>query len=193
LAHTAISQDSRFGIEWFGMTATSPKKDIQTVTADGQPIVRLIDGVSIRSSVTHVDERGTLCEIHTPHGAPLAAPVVYVYQFTIRPGKIKGWHVHHLHDDRIFISQGQVKVVLYDSRPHSPTYGLVNEIYRTDLDRTLMVIPAYVFHAHQNVGTTDALFISMPTRGYQHDDPDVYRLPINNDEIPYRFENRLGW
>jgi len=33
-----------------------------------------------------------------------------------------------------------------------PTYGLVNEIYRTDLDRNLMVIPAYVFHAHQNIG-----------------------------------------
>src|SRR5580700_7201958 len=107
------------------MTATSPKKDIPTVTVEGQPLVQLIDGVSLRSSVTHVDDRGTLCEIHTPHKAPLADPVVYVYQFTIRPGKMKGWHVHHLHDDRIFISQGQVKVVLYDSRPDSPTFGLV--------------------------------------------------------------------
>jgi dTDP-4-dehydrorhamnose 3,5-epimerase len=86
-----------------------------------------------------------------------------------------------------------VKVVLYDSRPDSPTYGLVNEIYRTDLDRNLMVIPAYVFHAHQNIGTTDALFVSMPTRAYQHDDPDVYRLPIDTDEIPYRFDSRPGW
>src|SRR5271170_3411121 len=172
------------------MTAIGPKQDIQTVTVEGEPLIRLIDGVIIRPAVTHVDERGTLCEIHTPHSAPLANPVVHVYQFTIRPGKIKGWHVHHLHDDRIFISQGQVKVVLYDSRRDSPTYGLVNEIYRTDLDRTLMVIPAYVFHAHQNIGTTDALFISMPTRAYQHGDPDVYRLPLDTDQIPYRFESR---
>lgn len=175
------------------MTATSPKKDRQTVTVDGQPATRLIDGVIVRSAVTHIDDRGTLCEIHTAFGAPLAAPVVYVYQFTIRPGKMKGWHVHHLHDDRIFISQGQVKVVLYDSRPDSPTYRMVNEIYRTDLDRTLMVIPAYVFHAHQNIGTTDALFVSMPTRAYQHEDPDVYRLPIDTDQIPYRFDDRPGW
>ncbi len=175
------------------MTATSPKKDRQTVTVDGQPVTRLIDGVIVRSAVTHIDDRGTLCEIHTAFGAPLAAPVVYVYQFTIRPGKMKGWHVHHLHDDRIFISQGQVKVVLYDSRPDSPTYRMVNEIYRTDLDRTLMVIPAYVFHAHQNIGTTDALFVSMPTRAYQHEDPDVYRLPIDTDQIPYRFDDRPGW
>jgi dTDP-4-dehydrorhamnose 3,5-epimerase len=175
------------------MVISNPKKDRQTVTVDGQPVLQLIDGVVIRSSVTHIDERGTLCEIHTPHAAPLPAPLVYVYQFTIRPGRIKGWHLHYLHDDRIFISQGHVKVVLYDNRPDSPTYRLVNEIYRSELDRTVMVIPAHVFHAHQNIGTTDALFISMPTRAYQHDDPDVYRLPIDTDQIPYRFENGPGW
>ena len=74
----------------------------------------------------------------------------------------------------------------------SPTHGLVNEIFRTALDRDLMVIPAGVYHAHQNCGTEDALFISMPTRPYNHDDPDVYRLPVNNDVIPYRFEDSLG-
>jgi len=53
-------------------------------------------------------------------------------------------------------------------------------------------IPAGVYHAHHNCGTEDALFISMPTRPYNHLDPDVYRLPVNNDVIPYRFENTLG-
>ena len=84
-------------------------------------------------------------------------------------------------------------MVLYDIRPESSNFGLVNEIYRSDLDRNVMVIPAYVFHAHQNIGITDALFVSMPTRAYQHADPDVYRLPINTDQIPYTFDNRMGW
>jgi len=56
-----------------------------------------------------------------------------------------------------------------------------------------MVIPAYVFHAHHNVGQTEALFISMPTRIYNHESPDVYRLPLDNNTIPYRFEQRMGW
>lgn len=175
------------------MTAISPQKDKQTVTVDGQPITRRSEGVIIKSAIIHIDARGTLCEIHTPHSAPLEKPLVSVYQFTIRPGKIKGWHVHHQHDDRIFISQGQVKVVLYDSRKKSPTYGMVDEIYRSDLDRNLMVIPAFVYHAHQNIGTTDALFIRMPTRAYQHDDPDVFRYPVDSAEILYKFEKRQGW
>lgn len=172
---------------------SNTRKDTQTVTSNGQRVRPLISGVVIQPAVTHVDERGTLCEILSPDRPPHPAPLISVYQFTIRPGKIKGWHVHHLHDDRIFISQGHVKVVLYDDRPGSPTYGMVNEIYRSELDRTLMVIPAYVFHAHQNIGSNDALFISMPTRPYQHDDPDVHRLPIDTDQIPYKFDTPPGW
>ncbi|HYV38214.1 MAG TPA: dTDP-4-dehydrorhamnose 3,5-epimerase family protein [Gemmataceae bacterium] len=168
-------------------------KDVQTVTTDGRPTAKLIEGVVIRPAVTHPDDRGSLCEIFNPAWGVHPSPLVYVYQFTIRPGMVKGWHVHHLHDDRIFISQGTVKVVLYDDRPDSPTYQIVNEIYRSDLQRNLMIIPAFVWHAHQNVGSSDALMISMPTRPYNHADPDVYRLPVDNDVIPYKFEKRLGW
>jgi dTDP-4-dehydrorhamnose 3,5-epimerase len=169
------------------------RQDVQTVSADGEPVAPLIDGVLLRPQITQVDERGTLCEILDPRWDIPDAPIVYVYQFTIRPGKAKGWHVHRLHDDRIFISRGELKVVLYDDRSDSPTHGMINEIYRSELRRSLMVIPRGVFHAHLNVGTTDALLISMPTRGYDHSNPDVFRLPLDTDAIPYRFEESIGW
>jgi dTDP-4-dehydrorhamnose 3,5-epimerase len=174
------------------MSRSKPLKDLPTVTAEGERLGERIDGVVVRRAVTQTDERGTLCEIFNPAWAVHPAPLVYAYQFTVRPGKIKGWHSHRLHDDRIFISRGEVRVVLYDSRIDSPTHGMINEIFRSGVERDLMVIPAGVYHAHQNVGTEDALFISMPSRAYQHDDPDVYRLPVNNDVIPYRFEPSLG-
>ena len=173
--------------------SSQPLKDVQTVTPDGAPVGTLIHGVQIRPAVTQSDERGTLCEILNPQWGFHPDPITYVYQFTIRPGMTKGWHVHHLHDDRIYVSQGSVKVVLYDVRPESPTYCRVNEIYRDEYHRGIMVVPAYVFHAHQNIGSHDALMISMPTRPYDHADPDVYRLPLDTDQIPYRFETRAGW
>jgi dTDP-4-dehydrorhamnose 3,5-epimerase len=172
--------------------ATQIKKDVQTVTPEGKLIAPRIHGVVLREAATQTDDRGTLCEIFNPAWGFHPAPLAYAYQITIRPGKIKGWHVHHLHDDRIFLSRGEIKVVLYDTRKDSPTFGAINEIYRSDHQRDLMVIPAFVFHAHQNIGQTDVLMVSMPTRAYNHADPDVYRLPIENDVIPYRFEERLG-
>jgi dTDP-4-dehydrorhamnose 3,5-epimerase len=93
--------------------------------------------------------------------------------------------VHHEHDDRIFVSRGELKVVLYDDRADSPTHGMVNEIHRSEYHRSIMVIPAFVFHAHQNIGDRDVALISMPTRAYNHGDPDVYRLPLDTDQIPY--------
>ncbi len=170
---------------------SQPVQDRQTVTAEGTPIEPLIHGVTLTPAVTHADGRGTLCEILNERVHP--DPIVNVYQFTIRPGMIKGWHIHHLHDDRIFVSQGSLKVVLYDTRDDSPTFGMVNVIHRTEYHRNVMVIPAFVFHAHQNIGNTDVLCISMPTRGYDHSSPDVYRLPIGNDTIPYQFEPLAGW
>lgn len=169
------------------------RQDVETVSPDGEPVGQLIDGVVIRHQISQVDGRGTLCEILDQRWNVAESPIVYVYQFTIRPGKAKGWHVHRLHDDRIFISQGELKVVLYDDRPDSPTQGMINEIHRSDLRRSLMVIPRGVFHAHLNIGTTDALLVSMPTREYDHSNPDVFRLPLDTDAIPYSFEDRLGW
>ncbi len=169
------------------------RQDVQTVSADGEPVGHLIEGVEIRYGITQIDERGTLCEILDARWDVSDSPIVYVYQFTIRPSMAKGWHVHRLHDDRIFISQGELKVVLYDGRPDSPTHGMINEIHRSELRRSLMVIPRGVFHAHLNMGTTDALLVSMPTRGYDHSSPDVFRLPLDTDAIPYSFEERLGW
>ena len=169
------------------------RQDVQTVSADGEPVGELIDGVVIRHQHTQIDERGTLCEILDQRWDVTDAPIVYVYQFTIRPGKAKGWHVHRRHDDRIFISRGELKVVLYDDRVDSPTNGMVNEIYRSELRRSLMVIPRGVFHAHVNIGSIDAHLISMPTRGYDHSSPDVFRLPLDTDAIPYRIETLPGW
>ena len=30
------------------------------------------------------------------------------------------------------------------------------------------------------------MFVNLPSQPYRHDDPDKYRLPLENDVIPYR-------
>ena len=154
-----------------------PRKDVQTVATDGSRVAPLIDGVRLRSAVTQVDERGTLCEIYDPGWGFTEDPLVYVYQTTIEPGQAKGWMLHRLHDDRLFFSVGRSKVVLYDEREGSPTHGLINEHYFSDHRRGLLRIPAGVWHAVQNIGRTEVVFINCPTRAYNHADPEVPAAP----------------
>ena len=171
----------------------NPRFEPQTVTPEGERVTRWIDGVKVRPAVTHLDERGEVCEIFNPAWGFHEAPLVYVYQILIRPGRVKGWVIHYEQDDRLFTSSGTVKVVLYDDRATSPTRGMVNEIHLGERRRGLLVIPIGVFHAIQNVGTTDAVLVNLPTRPYNHQRPDKARIPLDTDQIPYRFENRLGW
>ena len=77
-------------------------KDQQTVTPEGIRVGPSIDGVRLRPAVTHVDDRGEVCEIFDPRWGIDPSAMVYAYQATIRPGKIKGWIVHRLQEDRIF-------------------------------------------------------------------------------------------
>ncbi len=159
----------------------------QTVTEKSEPIQSLIDGVVTRRSITHPDERGTLTEVFNPAWDLSDEPLVYVYQITIRPGQIKGFVLHRTYNDRLFFSLGTVKVVLYDDREGSPTRGMLNELFFGEHNRGHLVIPSNVWHAVQNVGNTDALFVNCPTKPYNHEDPDKWALPKDSDVVPYRF------
>jgi dTDP-4-dehydrorhamnose 3,5-epimerase len=171
---------------------TTPVKDPQTVTPSGERVTPLIAGVTIRSLVTHEDERGDLFEMYDPAWGVHPDPLVYVYQTSLRPGMIKGWIVHEKQDDRIATMIGHMRWVLFDNRPDSSTYRHLNVHTLSERVRSLLIIPRGVYHAVENVGTSDAIFVNMPTRAYDHADPDKYRLPLKNDLIPFDFGGR-GW
>jgi dTDP-4-dehydrorhamnose 3,5-epimerase len=170
----------------------SGKRDPQTVTPEGKSLKRLIDGVKLRPAITHPDDRGSLCEIFSSQWAIDDGPVCYVYMAMLRPHKIKGWVVHREQDDRLFVTHGTVRFVLYDDRPESPTHKMISELFIGEQNRTLVCVPKGVYHALQNVGDTDATFINVPTKPYNHANPDKFRLPLVNDLIPYRFDDRQG-
>ena len=166
--------------------AIAPLDDVSTVTPEGERIEQRIEGVRVRPAVVHSDERGTLTEVLDPRWQLDDKPLVYVYQVTIRVGQTKCWVVHFEQDDRLFFDDGAVKVVLYDARKASSTFGLVNELFFGSATRALLRIPVGVFHAVVNIGESEVRFVNCPTRPYRHANPDKARLPLDTDAIPYR-------
>jgi dTDP-4-dehydrorhamnose 3,5-epimerase len=167
---------------------TKPVQEPQTVTREGQRIAPRIAGVEVRDATTQIGELGETCEIYDPGWGLHPEPLVYVYLGTVRPRRVKGWALHRETDDRIFVAFGALRIVLFDPRDGSPTRGSVSEICLSDRHRGLVVIPRGVWHALENVGETEAVFVNMPTRPYRHEHPDKYNLPLENGLIPYRFE-----
>jgi dTDP-4-dehydrorhamnose 3,5-epimerase len=162
------------------------RKDVASVTSDGASLQELIDGVEIRRAQVHADERGTLCEIYDHRWEFTDDPLVYAYIATIRPGQVRGWVVHLKQNDRLFVQAGVLRIALYDARTDSDTFGRLNVFHFGEHDRALVSIPAGVYHGVRNVGDREGAFVNLPSQPYQHDDPDKYRLPLDNDVIPYR-------
>lgn len=167
---------------------TEPKRDEATVTSGGELLAPLPEGVSFHQVTTHVDDRGWVCEIFDPRWGWSQEPLRYVYATALRSGAIKGWAMHEKNEDRYFILLGEVELVLYDDRANSATRGQVFKIYLSHYNRRLVNIPAGVWHANRNVGEGEAVIISCPTTFYDHDNPDKFRLPLDNDVIPFRFD-----
>ena len=174
-------------------TLGGPIPDRQTVTAAGERLDPLPFGVKLRDTPTHVDERGSVCELYDPRWGWHRDPLVFAYTFTVRPGWVKGWGMHKLHEDRYCLLYGEMMVVLYDGREDSPTRGLVAKVALSSYRRQLINIPAGVWHADHNIGTIDCAVINFPTIPYDHAAPDKVRLPLDSDQIPYRFEGVRGF
>jgi dTDP-4-dehydrorhamnose 3,5-epimerase len=169
------------------------RQDQATVTSQGESLTPLPQGARFRRARTISDDRGTICEMFDPRWGWHDAPLVFVYTFTLRPGKIKGWGLHKEHEDRYFVISGELEVVMYDVREDSPTRGLVSKFVLSEYERGLLSIPANVWHANVNLASKDAVVVNFPTQPYNHEAPDKYRLPLDTDQIPYKFEQLRGW
>jgi dTDP-4-dehydrorhamnose 3,5-epimerase len=169
-------------------------KDQQMVTPEGKPIEQPFEGVRIRESQTHTDARGTVFELYDTRWNYHPDPLVFSYCFTIRPGMVKGWNLHRLHEDRYCVLFGELELVLYDVRPQSPTCGKIYKMVSSQYHRSIITVPKDVWHADHNIGATDAIVVNFPTMAYQHEQPDKYRLPLDTPLIPYKFEcAKGGW
>jgi dTDP-4-dehydrorhamnose 3,5-epimerase len=161
------------------------RKDGQQVDAEWHRLQEPIDGVVVHE-VRHVPrDHGVITEIFRPHWDPTGLPIVHIYQSRLFPAAIGAWSCHAKTIDRLFINQGFVKVVLFDGREESRTFGKVMELHAGDARPAFLVIPVGVWHGIQNLGSGDALMLNCPSRAYDYEDPDHYRLPFDSPEIPY--------
>jgi dTDP-4-dehydrorhamnose 3,5-epimerase len=151
-----------------------------------------IDGVILNQTAVIGDDRGVILELIDTRQDYWKDGVPFVYMGTCRPGKAKGWGLHKTHADRYFVLAGEMLLALYDDREDSPTNGVVQEFYLTRDGLNQLTIPIGVWHAHRNVGAGDLIFANAPTKPFEHDNPDKWRLPLDNDYIPYKFDTSLG-
>jgi dTDP-4-dehydrorhamnose 3,5-epimerase len=158
------------------------------VTADAAHAANMIDGVSVTALASHSDSRGSLCELLTTRDGPIE-PIVHVYQVTAEAGSRRAWVYHRLQYDRLAFVSGRFRIVLYDIRPRSPTFTMLNVFILGRDQSGLLRMPPFVIHGVHNMGREAATFISLPTKAWEASAPDKCRLPENDPRIPFNFDD----
>lgn len=144
----------------------------------------MINGVVTKVLRKNADERGYLMEILRKDD-PIFEGFAMVYVSMNYPQVIRAWHYHKLQDDHFCVVHGMCKVVLYDAREDSPTRGEVNEFFLGEDNPLLLRIPVGVYHGYKTIGVKPSLLLNFPTKLYNYDQPDEYRVPYNDPSIPY--------
>lgn len=151
----------------------------------------MIEGVTTKNLKVMCDERGRLMEM-LRRDDELFKGFGQVYMTTAYPGVVKAWHYHQHQWDHFVCVAGMMKVVLFDPREDSPTRGEVNEFFIGIHNSLLVQIPPLVYHGFKCVSDYEAVVINCPTQVYNYKEPDEFRVPAHENNIPYDWARKDG-
>lgn len=151
----------------------------------------MIEGVKTKKLKIIPDERGRLMEMLRCDDE-LFTKFGQLYMTTAYPGVVKGWHYHKIQCDNMVVISGMMKIVLYDSREDSPTFGKINEFFMGENNQILLHIPKLVYHGFKCISEREAMVINCPTEAYNYKEPDEYRLDPHENDIPYSWHRKDG-
>ncbi len=151
----------------------------------------MIKGIKIKKLKRINDERGFLMEI-LRNDDEIFEEFGQAYVTCVKPGYVKGWHMHENQTDHFVCVKGNAKVVLCDKRKDSETFNEVNEFFLGEKNKILLKIPKKVMHGFESEDDKEALILNFPTKTYDYEKPDEIRLPFDSKEITYSWKAKKG-
>lgn len=144
-----------------------------------------IDGVAIYPLRQIKDERGMV--MHMLRGdAAHFEKFGEIYFSVVLPGVVKAWKLHKEMVLNFAVPQGEIKLVIYDGRPDSPTHGVVQEIV-TGIDRYgLIRIPNGVWYGFRGEAETSSMIANCAT--LPHTPGESEQIDMHSTTIPYKWQ-----
>lgn len=149
----------------------------------------MIEGVQVKELNQIFDERGKVMHMMRCDDANFDK-FGEIYFSSTNPGAIKAWHLHrqmHLNYCCVF---GSIKLVLYDPRKESPTFGQIFEIVLNPENYLLVSVPPLIWNGFKCISIEPALLANCAT--IPHDPDEIERLQYNSDKIPYNWKIKHG-
>ena len=148
----------------------------------------MIDGVKVVPLRQIPDERGKIMHMlkeTDPHFIRFGE----IYFSCAWPGVVKGWHVHQRMTVNNTVMVGRAKLVMYDGRPGSTTYGEIMELFIGEDNYCLVQIPPGVANGYKAYG--DKLVVMANCATEAHDPNEIIYIDQTDNDIPYDWSINL--
>jgi len=113
-----------------------------------------------------------------------------IYFSVIFPGAIKAWHLHQEMTLNYAVIAGNIKLVLYDARPESPTYKELQEIFVGQDNYCLVSIPPGITNGFKAVGNEKAIVANCAD--LPHSQNEIVRIDPFDKTIGYDWGIKHG-
>jgi len=149
----------------------------------------MIDGVKITPLRQIPDERGVIMHM-LKRTDDVFENFGEIYFSGVNPGAIKAWHLHKEMTLNYAVPIGQIKFVLYDDRPQSPTKGTLQELFIGNRNYVLVTVPPMVWNGFKGLG--DAMSLVANCASIPHDPNEISRVDPYTLDIPYDWDIKHG-
>lgn len=142
----------------------------------------MIDGVILTPLRQIFDERGKVMHM-LREDSPVFTRFGEIYFSCTHPNVVKAWHLHQEMTLNYAVIHGQIKFVLYDDRPTSPTCGAIQELFISPENYMLVTVPPMIWNGFKCVGGTTSIVANCATLPHSQD--ELVRRPPGDVSIPY--------
>lgn len=146
---------------------------------------QIIDGVKIFPLSQIIDERGKVMHMLKKTDDHFVG-FGEIYFSTCWPGAIKAWHQHTKMTVNNCIVSGRAKLVIYDPRKDSKTFGNIMEIFLGEDNYKLVQISPGLINGYKSYG--DKLTILANCADMPHDPNEMIKIDPFENDIPYNWE-----
>jgi len=143
-----------------------------------------IKGVEITPLKIISDDRGSVMHMMRSD-SKIFKEFGEIYFSTIFNNKIKAWHLHKEATLNYACVYGKVKLVLFDERKHSETYGVYQELFLSIENYSLITIPPNIWNGFKGLNKGHSIVancLNLP-----HNEKEMIRSDINDKRFNYEW------
>ena len=142
----------------------------------------MIEGVKVTPLKQIFDERGKVMHM-LREDSPLFTRFGEIYFSCTHPGVVKAWHLHQEMTLNYAVIFGEIKFVLYDDRPKSPTFGKLQEFFISPENYMLVTVPPLIWNGFIGLDKSESIVANCAS--LPHDEKEMVRRKHDDKYFKY--------